>query len=555
MFRTYYIQAIGLLLICALVHLAGCSGRELDSMPDESLYGEVYLNISLSIDSDDSRSRAGRPDEDENLVDGVGLENAINTLHLFWKESGQWKTKDISDQEMQESGDKKIIKIKLDEDTPDLSGIAMCLGANLSEQQVTAFMSGNGGYVFSGLDDWSGELAPMCFGSDDRNDIAMFCTEQKFPISNGWGDYTISFRMKRLVAKVLVTCKESGEGFVNLKSNPENKFYGWIKSSEVFYTLNGVNKSTFIMQKVKPGTDYDSNVEDMNTSLEDYTSLYATNENEYLDKVNSGFYYSDVKALMQKDGIYRQVEVYDGGKDYNAGMYCPENTFFADNISVGDEDILKSNTSAWGMITGVSIKAKFTPRYINVEGALFDYIIDNTQEPQELKDVISGIKSKITEMILPDGVYKVDCGNENITKLFLKYSLEYSKFLTESVSAGDGFPDETYFYHSIRKEYYTYGAAKIKYGITDNTTELGNYLPYYDGWGFYYTYIDNRLDKPTDEPFTFYKHGQVERNRYYLITVNSFSNPGASSGEANYVEVNTKVIPWKDGGRGDITLE
>lgn len=555
MTKHLYIQTMRILLVCALVQLAGCSRREPDSLPEESMYGEVYLNINLNIDSGESYSRAGRPDNEEDLVDGVGLENAINTLHLFWKENDAWRVVELNTSDFIFTGNKGNVKIAFDKnDYPTLEGIEMWLGANLSSEQADAFMGFTGIYTLETTSDWANELAPMYSDFSGRDDIAMFCVESSVTTlvsSAPDEEYSISFDLKRLVAKVMVACKEGTSGYAKI-SDTANDFQGWIKRNEVLYTLNGVNRSTYVRQVVV-GNDYDANVIDPNPNLKNYTDLY-NDEKEYLSLVNSHFYYYDVTDLMLKNGLYKEAQPVDDNGSYTDGIYCPENTF-SPNIN-DDATTLESNPSAWGMITSVSIKAKFTPRMLYVEGGLFDFILGRNDVDEGTSSIVGAIKGeveKINGTIDNNRNYQVNCLYENAAKAFLKYSLIYNGFLQEEIGTGNGFPDETYFYHADQNEYYTYGAAKLAIEATDNTTELGNYRPYYDGWGFYYTYIDNRLEKNGD--FVFYKHGQVERNRYYILTINSFSNPGASAGNPSYVEVNTEMIPWKNGGQGNITLE
>lgn len=564
-----YIQTIKLLLIWTLVLMAGCSREDVaDTLREESVYeDEVYLNISLNIDNGESGSRANRPEEDEVFVDATAQENAINSLQLFWKENGEWRMLEIDAQELANITNGGGIKIALDKDDyPELEqeGIEMWLGANLSREQANAFMTDDGDtdgiYTLQSTTDWAGELAPMYSDFTGRGDIAMFCKESctTKPVTTSQDDeYSISFRLKRLVAKVLVACKANPEGYANIPTT--NGLEGWIKRSDVLYTLNGVNRSTYIMQRVQSGTSYDANVTDPNPNLAIYANLYdADNETQYLNSINRDFYYHDVPYLMLNAGLYREAVLAVDNANYTDGIYCPENTFNAVGGSPA-EDILKSNPSAWGMVTSVSIKAKFTPRTLNVEGGLFDYILSHNAADltQSVKEAVRTLKSEVKSefQISEDEVYSVNCQTEEVAKAFLKYSLVYNNFLTNEIQANNGFPDETYFYHSENNGYYTYGAAKIRYGAADNTTQLGNYQPYYDGWGFYYTYIDNRLDSSKNGNFTFYRHGQVERNRYYILTINSFSSPGSSVGDANYVEVNTNVLPWKNGGKGEITLE
>lgn len=557
MTKHLYIQTMRILLVCALVQLAGCSRREMDSLPEESMYGEVYLNINLNIDSGESYSRAGRPDNEEDLVDGVGLENAINTLHLFWKENDAWRVVELNTSDFIFTGNKGNVKIAFDKnDYPTLGGIEMWLGANLSSEQADAFM-GSGVYNLGTTSDWANELAPMYSDFSGRDDIAMFCvksSETTLVSSAPDEEYSISFDLKRLVAKVMVACKEDNQGYVPVVSKNGTDFQGWIKRSEVLYTLNGVNRSTYVRQVIV-GNDYDANVIDPNPNLKNYTDLY-NDEKEYLSLVNSHFYYYDVTELMTKNGLYKETKTVDDNGNYTDGIYCPENTF-SPNIT-DDAATLESNPSAWGMITSVSIKAKFTPQMLYVEGGLFDFILGRNDVDEGTSSIVRAIKGeveKINGTIVDDGIYQVDCLYENAAKAFLKYSLVYNGFLQEEIGTGNGFPDETYFYHADQNEYYTYGAAKIAFEAPDNTTELGNYRPYYDGWGFYYTYIDNRHRLNKNGDFVFYKHGQVERNRYYILTINSFSNPGSSAGNPSYVEVNTEMIPWKSGGQGNITLE
>lgn len=557
-----YIHAIKLLSIWTLVLLAGCSREEVEPLGEEDVCDEVYLNIRLDIDNGAGQSRANRPEDEETLVNGTGNENAINSLQLFWKENGEWRMLNLGAADLASIRNGKSIKIAFDKDDyPALEqeGIKMWLGANLSTAQAEAFMTDDGVYRLTATT-WAGELAPMDSDFTDRSDIAMFCVESCTTTKSDSLDdeYSISFRLKRLVAKVLVACKADAKGYANTPDEPNTQegLQGWIKRSEVQYTLNGVNKSTYIMQQVQDGTDYDANVTDPNQNLQDYANLYdADNETSYLTLINGDFYYYNVTNLMQNAGLYRDAAPVDENANYTAGIYCPENTFDA----VQDAGNLSDNPSAWGMVTSVSIKAKFTPRRLNVEGGLFDYILSHNAADltQSVKDAVRALKSEVKSefQIVDNDTYSVNCQTEEVAKAFLKYSLVYNKFLTNEMLANNGFPDETYFYHSENNGYYTYGAAKIRYGAADNTTQLGNYQPYYDGWGFYYTYIDNRLDSSKNGNFTFYRHGQVERNRYYILTINSFSSPGSSVGDANYVEVNTNVLPWKNGGKGEITLE
>lgn len=545
-----------------VILIASCN--RIDMLENENIYNtndKVILYLSFDLDNGtdngtDAQARANRPGENENLVPGTGIENTISSLHLFWKINNNWRYIKVNSPVLEGNE----VKIEIDKNDNSLDGIEMWLGANLNDNQAEAFMKENEEYRWNNSISWAGEFAPFSLNSDiqsgERSDISMFCRESSKPelIDGESNKYKISFNLKRVVAKILVTCKQDGQGYVSINNNNDSNFDGWIKGENVYYAINGVNKSAYIMQRVNDGADYDNNVIDPNNNLSGYLDSYDVDNQElYLTQIDKDFYYYDVNELMSKsESLYKRALKSDDTGNYSDGIYCPENTFIYNNES---PEKLKGNPSSWGMITSVSVKAKFSPKELFVEGDLFDYIINNSHE-ENIKEIVGSIKNNIKEEINAKDTYKINCLYENISNVFLRYSLIKNNFVSDKFPYIDGFPSDTYFYHNTEKEYYTYGAAKNKVNAVDNTTELGNYEPYYGGWGYYFTYIDNRLIKNNNEPFDeFYKYGQVERNRYYVITINSFSNPGSSSGNANYIEVNTEIEPWKDGGSGDVVLE
>ena len=231
-----FMQIAKFLLIWTLVLLAGCSRGDVEPLREESVYhDEVYLNISLDIDNGAGQSRANRPEDEETLVNGTGNENAINSLQLFWKENGEWRMLEIDAQELANITNGGGIKIALDKDDyPELEheGIEMWLGANLSREQANAFMTADGDtdgiYTLQSTTDWAGELAPMYSDFSGRGDIAMFCKESgttKLATTSQDDEYSISFRLKRLVAKVLVACKADAQGYANTPDEPNTTYY------------------------------------------------------------------------------------------------------------------------------------------------------------------------------------------------------------------------------------------------------------------------------------------------------------------------------------------
>ena len=74
------------------------------------------------------------------------------------------------------------------------------------------------------------------------------------------------------------------------------------------------------------------------------------------------------------------------------------------------------------------------------------------------------------------------------------------------------------------------------------------------GRGYYYTYIDNRKESERLTPLT-YADSQVERNMYYILTIRSFSGPGRTGSEPEYVKVHTQIVDWKKGGNAIVELD
>lgn len=127
-----------------------------------------------------------------------------------------------------------------------------------------------------------------------------------------------------------------------------------------------------------------------------------------------------------------------------------------------------------------------------------------------------------------------------------------------------GFPENTYLSvvgEQGETEFYTYGAARTiavelgKWTEKDDPKKLASFKAMPRGRGYYYTYVDNRkaTDKPADTPPT-YADGQVERNVYYILTVDAFATPGRTGSEPEYIKVHTRVEAWKDGGSANVEL-
>ena len=538
--------AIGALLGLAL--LACDRGGEAFDGEQPFALKETCLHIDLNF-AGEAPSKAATPDTPE--VEGQDWENDIQTLSVFVRNihDNVWAWDTIVRLYNVQKG--KDYEVRLNK--PLTASTKLYAAANISTAQETAFMqqvdNGNSYYDLPGNDFRLVEdLAPYSNSATARrNTIAMCCTgAAQAQATEGEEDnhFSVEFTLKRLVAKVLVTCEETNVqgGDDNVKYAPVKENLGWIRLDSLRYALNGLNRKTYILQQIdKDKTDTDANVTDPNPDLTDFPTEESTLNN----------FYSFPLGRTGKEGEYEKVLPFNSQKNYYEGIYCPENTFYP-------EDTFEEGQ--WMMITHVVISAVFTPKVLQVEYGLFDYIEKKSNLPEEQKTALLALKP--TE--IPEGkdIVEVTCQTEETAQLLLTESLrQASRLLDMDKSHTDAerfFKEASYFYYKRDEQFYTYGATMSALNIEegnglelDDLEEFGNYVPYNGGQGYYYTYIDNRHpDKKQGESFAFYKHGQVERNRYYILTIKSFSNPGASFTNPDYIEVHTRTLNWENGGTG-----
>jgi len=104
------------------------------------------------------------------------------------------------------------------------------------------------------------------------------------------------------------------------------------------------------------------------------------------------------------------------------------------------------------------------------------------------------------------------------------------------------------------KQRYLYMASGAVTTASGDHEKLKTYsVPHLNGWGYYYTYLDETGATGTTGK-TPYQASQVTRNHYYLITVNNFGVPGGTITRPEYIKVNTESVDWVYKGKGDIIL-
>ena len=541
-------------LLCFMV--MGCEDKNTLSDEDtlQKTVDGVFLHLAFSVGG----SRVGETADLE--TPGVGFENEIHNLYVFTENGGKRVFYPFRNVVLEEGKNGlQTAELKLPVDIQIGETMTFYLGANLNDEQAEAFCKDNEPYRLpSSTDDDYNIIEAFAPGIETENhkprtDIAMFCTKSESAEITFEDDNTahvsIQFDLKRLVAKVLVTCKGNGE-YVPLKEGESFAANGgWIRLEDVYFLVNSLNRTSFIMEQGK----------DPNNDL----TVYVDEDGYNGFQVGRDFVYKESYEQYQIIKYFKRVSLYDeekipGGYDPGEALYCPENLF---EVNETKKDILENYKNVWPMITHVSVAAKYTPGKLMIEEGLIDYVLEKIGskeviDKEDLKITLEEWKEKEGE-----SVWEVICPNEYISQTLLTESLKKAEYYQEGSYSTEekGFPQHTYFYYNnpnveIGDKFYTYGAVIKELGESYDSSEpeeLGNYLPYTQGWGYYYTYID---DLGTGNGVASYKVGQVRRNKYYILTIESFSRPGTSIHEGGYIDVHTRVDEWKDGGMGKIEL-
>lgn len=565
-------------LLCCLA--AGCTDKDALSVGDTGQETVDGVSLRLSI----SMAGNGTDESGSRETPGTGFENNIHNLYVFTENSSGERTaypfNNITLDEGTSDG-ARTVKLKLPASMKVGSDVKLYLGANLNAEQAAAFCANNQAYTLP--DETSSYNIIEAFapgiktaGNTPREDIAMFCTKVKTATittekDGAHTELEVTFDLKRLVAKVLVTCEEdkNNEGYAPLKDGSSLATNGgWIRLENVYFLVNSLNRSSFIMEKENNGTWVDPN-----NDLEKYLDNTYGGYNASL--IANDFVYAPSDLQYNVINYFKHAPKYEEAKLPGANgqayapaqaLYCPENLF----AEVADETVKKKLASykyVWPMITHVSVAAKYTPKKLWIEKELVLFVLNkidkvegSAEEKKTLKEQLELWKQAAEE--IQTSVMEVRCSSEYVSQTLLTQSLIKEDYYQEGTYDYDtpGFPQHTYFYYNnqsdsnIEDRYYTYGAVKLMLGDSfdpGHPENLGNYLPYTQGWGYYHTYIDDIGENQSVAP---YKNGQVRRNTYYILTVKSFSHPGTSIHQGGYIDVHTRVEEWKDGGSGSIKL-
>ena len=387
------------------------------------------------------------------------------------------------------------------------------IGANLKEEHIEAFKQNkpispsNEGPAVNMV------MTPDPTHSGQGTDIAMFGQikmangSEDIVISEGTTDYYLSGNLERLTAKVLLTCDEGEPGLVRTGG------LGWVETSKIRYTLNVTNKHTYINKHWD--TQYSVNM-DPNWSLTSWVIAGASGY-EAKDDHAEQFEAWDHDMLMQRlfDDRYSAVPLrYDeskvgagnSDKHYVEGLYCLENTAYNDMELSGDA----LDNAARVATTHVVMAVRFLPRrFYGGAGTLIEA--------------------------------------ESLDKVLTYYLVN---------GAGSGpYVNGTYFTRVVNGTltYYAYTGMQKTIQDSGGTLSEADFTRYEGGYSYYTTFIDGNADN-LKLTYNGCDSWGVQRDHYYILTVDKITRPGTPIPWDDYIRVNSQTVNWNHRGSQDVII-
>ncbi|MBQ8170155.1 MAG: Mfa1 family fimbria major subunit [Bacteroidales bacterium] len=395
------------------------------------------------------------------------------------------------------------------------------IGANMKDEHMNAFildrplaLEGEGPAV-------NMIMTPDPTYSGKGTDILMFgqikkaegnSTTPDIIIDENIKEYYLQGDLERLTAKVLLTCREGETGLVATGGK------GWLKTSDVRYTLNATNRKTFVNKHTDE--NYDVNL-DPNWGLKEwvigdgngnFTSKGThLNEFEYWPAEDMMLRFSDIR-------YYSNALKYDSNRlkgnngipdnHYVEGIYCLENTGYND-MGLTDADI---DNAARIATTHVVIAVRWFPR--GVYGKWSDNIVAITSSDDAWTRVLTPGAGTGT---YPAGTYWTLNNNGTI-------------------------------------EYYGYGGMERKISNSGGALTTNNFTCYEGGWSYFTTFVDGDLD---DSKLTYAGHESwgVQRDNYYILAIQSITQPGSPFPDnTDYIKVNSITTDWIYRGSQEVSI-
>ena len=325
--------------------------------------------------------------------------------------------------------------------------------------------------------------------------------------------YQLTAQLKRLVTKVLVTCREGESGFVA----SGGKFI--IPTADIRYCLNTTTKQIYL--KERHNTTADIN-EDTDWILQDYSSQTGN------DSYNSHYMYCSGGELISRihDQRYSTVPVaYDESRlevnenHYTEGLYCLENTVYAGNGTWADID-----ATAKFATTHIAMKVRMIPRTIQRSNL-------NNMYLKAYKEEHDGVDNWYWEDALTSG--------------------------TDEKDGGKPYPAGTYWALTKNGSTTYYGEMGRDEMIKQNRATLDEFVKYEGGYNWFYTFIEG--GKNTTDGTTLSYVGDsywgLQRNSYYIVNIQSIKQIGESSPEGDFIRINSQTVDWTQRGSQEVVIK
>lgn len=390
------------------------------------------------------------------------------------------------------------------------------IGANLKQEHIDAFIK-NEPLTLDG----DGQAVNMVMTADPTHsgqgtDIAMFgqiktqSDSKDITITENTAEYYLHGELERLTAKVLLTCVEDDaeEGFVSREEAD-----GWVKISEIRYTLNVTNRSTFIDRRidetyninVDPNWPIGNYVEYNSGSIglsEGYTGEFDTYErDEIFERL-----WDERFSTSPQPFDSRKVGPGNSENHYTEGLYCLENTSLNDMGFSGNmiDEAAKLTT------THVVLAVRFIPRYF-VGGWN-----DNTD---------AGSYSRALNTI----------------------------FITGEDQGSGAYSTGTYWTREVDGKITYYAWTGVKRIMEKENLKEENFTRYDGGWSYFTTFVDG---DPSDTRLTYANMDAwgVQRDHYYILAIDRITRPGSPVPWDEFIKVNSTTTDWAYKGSQEITI-
>lgn len=392
------------------------------------------------------------------------------------------------------------------------------VGANMKEEHIQAFV-GNKPLSLVG----DGPAVNMVMTPDPRfsgegTDILMFGKlknlngSDRIEIYEGAEEFDVSGTMERLTAKVLLTCDEGEPGLVRTGGR------GWVETDKIRYTLNATNMHTFINRHA-------DNANSVNTDPNGLLSSYITTDADGRFIPGEGhdlqFEYwntEDIRSRLFNERYSAKPLKYDPSKvgegnsedHYTEGIYCLENTAYNDMGLSG----ATLDKAAMVATTHVVMVVRFIPKFVYT----YQDVVNET-----------GPTAMSWDTVLSDYLVATDDGHEVGT------------YWTRTDADGN-----VHYYGQYSKNQYI-----AKYGAMES-----DFTCYEGGWSYFTTFIDGNTPGDSDQlTYDGLDSWGVQRNHYYILTVDHISNPGSPIPDGNFIKVNSQTTEWFTRGSQEVIIK